>query len=219
MFDRNGPIAPLSTEADGVLAICRANAPRVNMRNVKSCLAYALLVGGGLMAWAPGGQAQVSTPKAEPKPGLAVCYMYKLIRSVDEIADWEKHIKCEPGAPLAALDFYGGDGKVLTSKSDDGVLARITGFIHLNKAGAYKFAFESNDGVRLKIDGKQIVEDPGVHDDRFSDVGTMEVTKPGWYPLSIDFFERRFTWTLRFLWKLPGVEGNFDPVPAEALAH
>ena len=117
------------------------------------------------------------------------------------------------------LDHQGGGGKVLTSKADDGVMARITGFIHLEKAGAYKFAFESNDGVRLKIDDKMIVEDPGVHDDQFSDLGTLEVAKPGWYPLSIDFFERRITWTLRFLWRPPGVEGDLTPVPAAALAH
>ncbi len=189
------------------------------MRNVKTFWACALLAGFGLLTWTPSGQAQVAAASAERKPGLAVCYMYKFIRHVDEIAETEKYTKCEPGAPLAMLDFNGGYSKVLTSKSDDGVLARITGFIHLAKAGAYKFAFESNDGVRLKIDGNMIVEDPGVHDDQFSELATMEVAKPGWYPLGIDFFERRVTWTLRFLWKQPGAEGELAPVPAEFLAH
>ena len=189
------------------------------MRNVKMFWAYALLIGFGLMAWATAGHAQVAAASAERKPGLAVCYMYKFIRHVGEITEWAKTLKCEPGAPLAVLDFDGGSSKVLTSNSDDGVMARITGFIRLDKAGAYKFAFESNDGVRLKIDDKLIVEDPGVHDDQFSDLGTMEVAKPGWYPLSIDFFERKSTWTLRFLWRLPGTDGDLTPVPAEVLAH
>ncbi len=189
------------------------------MRNVKTFWACALLAGSGLLASAPGVQAQTSTTDAERKPGLAVCYMYKFVRHVDEIATWAKQLTCEPGAPLPMLDFYGGSGIVLTSKADDGVLARITGFIHLEKDGAYKFAFESNDGVRLTIDGKKIVEDPGVHDDQFSDLGTMEVTKPGWYPIAVDFFERRITWTLRMLWRMPGVEGDLAPVPAAVLAH
>ncbi|MEO7939363.1 MAG: PA14 domain-containing protein [Burkholderiaceae bacterium] len=189
------------------------------MRTVKTFWSYALLLGGLLLAWIPIGHAQVPTAAAERKPALAVCYMYKFIRHVDEIAEWAKTLKCEPGAPLPVLDFYGGTSTVLTSKSDDGVLARITGFIHLDKAGAYKFAFESNDGVRLTIDGKKIVEDPGVHDDQFSDLGTMDVSKPGWYPLAIDFFERKSTWTLRFLWRQPGVQGDLSPVPATALAH
>ena len=190
------------------------------MRNVKMFWAYALLVGYR----APGLGNRRARPKCQQpapsaNPGLAVCYMYKFIRHVDEITEWAKTLKCEPGAPLAVLDFDGGTSKVLTSNSDDGVMARITGFIHLDKAGAYKFAFESNDGVRLTIDGKLIVEDPGVHDDQFSDLGTMEVAKPGWYPLSIDFFERKSTWTLRFLWRPPGIEGDLSPVPAEVLAH
>jgi len=210
---------PLLNKTDTMLLMDRINVTEGNMHNAKSFWAYALLIGGALLAWAPSGHTQVPTSDAERKPGLAVCYMYKLIRHVDEIAEWEKRIKCEPGTPLAMLDFDGGTGKVLTSTSDDGVMARITGFIHLDQAGAYKFAFESNDGVRLKIDGKMIVEDPGVHDDQFSELATLAVAKPGWYPLSIDFFERRITWTLRFLWQPPGVEGGPTPVPAVAFAH
>lgn len=189
------------------------------MRNAKAAWASAAVLGSVLLVSPPGAQAQAATASTDRKPGLAVCYMYQFIRHVDEVATWAKSIKCEPGAPLATLDFNGGSAKVLTSNSDDGVMARITGFIRLDKAGAYKFAFESNDGVRLKIDGKQIVEDPGVHDDQFSDLGTMDVAQPGWYPLSVDFFERRVTWTLRLLWRPPGVDGDLAPVPAEVLAH
>lgn len=189
------------------------------MRSVKAFWACALLAGTGILAWAPDSQAQVPAASAGQKPGLAVCYMYKMIRHVDEIAEWAKTLPCEPGAPLAYLDFDGGASTVLTSKQDDGVLARIAGLIHLEKVGAYRFAFESNDGVRLKIGGKQIVEDPGVHDDQFSDLGTMDVTQPGWYPLSIDFFERKSTWTLRFLWRPPGVADGVAPVPATVLTH
>ena len=207
------------TETWCVLTISATNTSGEHMRKVKAFWVHALLVGSGLLAWAPGGQAQVATVTAERKPGLAVCYMYKFIRNVDEIAEWAKSLPCTPGAPLAMLDFYGGAGIVLTSEKDDGVMARITGLIHLDKVGAYKFAFESNDGVRLNIDGKKIVEDPGVHDDQFSDLGTMEVAKPGWYPLSVDFFERKSTWTLRLLWRLPGADGELAPVPAAALAH
>jgi len=189
------------------------------MRNVTAVWAYVLLAGGGILAWAPGGQAQISTADAELKPGLAVCYMYEFVRHIDQFAEWEKHRKCEPGAPLAILDSRVGIKKVLTSTSDNGVMAKITGFIHLDKAGAYKFAFESNDGVRLKIDGELILEDPGVLSDQYSDVGTMEVANPGWYPLAIDYFERKGTSTLRFFWRPPGVEGDMLLVPAEALAH
>ena len=117
------------------------------------------------------------------------------------------------------MDSSVGDGKVLTSVANDGVMAKITGYIHLDKTGSYGFAFESNDGVRLKIDGKLIVEDPDVHGDRMSELGRMEVTKPGWYPLTIYYFERKGGSTLRFFWKPPGAEASLPLVPASALAH
>jgi len=189
------------------------------MRNVIAKWAFVLMAWGGLLAWTPGGQAQVLTNDAELKPGLAVCYMYALVRHVDEFAEWEQHSKCNPGPPLEKLDSRAGVGKVLTSNSDDGVLARITGFIHLDKAGSYAFSFESNDGVRLKIDGELVLEDPDVHGDQYSDIGRVEVTEPGWHPIAIDYFERKNTSTLRFFWGPPGTEGTFPLVPAEVLAH
>ena len=189
------------------------------MRNVIVVWAFVLLTGGGLLAWAPGGQAQISTANAELKPGLAVCYMYDFVQHIDEFAEWEKYRKCKPGEPLENLDSRVGQGTVLTSESDDGVMAKITGFIHLDKAGVYGFTFESNDGVRLEIDGQMIVQDPEVHGDRYSDIGHMKVVEPGWYPLTIQYFERKNTSTLRFFWRPPGAEGTFPLVPAEALAH
>jgi hypothetical protein len=189
------------------------------MRNAIAVWAFVLVAGSGLLLWAPGSRAQTSKDSAELKPGLAVCYIYEFVRHVDEFAAWEKHRKCEPGEPLGALNSRAGENNVLTSNSHDGVMAKITGFIHLDKTGTYGFSFESNDGVRLTIDGEMITEDPGVHSDQYSLIGHKEVTEPGWYPLSIDYFERKGTSTLRFFWGPPGTEGTLPLVPAEALAH
>lgn len=188
------------------------------MANIKAVSSIVFVVAAGLLAWATGGQAQVADP-ADLKPGLAVCYIQGMIRHVDEIAGWESQKDCTPGEPLPDLDYRVGKDKVLTSEWDDGVMAKITGFIHLEQAGFYSFAFESNDGVRLEIDGQMILEDPDVHADQFSDIGSMEVVEPGWYPLAIQYFERKNTSTLRFFWSPPDVEGTMPLVPAEALAH
>lgn len=179
-------------------------------------LVLGVAVGWGLVA---GARAQTADPAAALEPGLAVCYIYELVRHIDEMIEWEGHRPCKPGESLAMLDSRAGEGKVLTSASADGVMARITGLIHLEATGFYSFAFESNDGVRLEIDGERILEDPDVHGDRFSDIGAMEVTEPGWYPLTIRYFERKSTSTLRFFWQPPDAEGSLSLVPAEALAH
>ena len=153
------------------------------------------------------------------KPGLSVCYIFAFVRHINEMLDWEKHKKCEPGEPLLELNYSVGGDNVLTSNSDDAVLARIVGLIRFDKPGSYGFAFESNDGVRLEIAGQRVVEDPDVHADRFSDIGTVEIAEPGWYDLTIRYFERKNTSTLRFFWSPPGTEGSMPRVPAANLAH
>lgn len=189
------------------------------MRNATAISAFVLSAVGGLVAWAPGSQAEAVTSDADLKPGLEVCYIYEFVRHVDQFAEWEKHRKCEPGEPLEMLNWRVGEDNVLTSSSDNGVMAKIKGYIHLDQPGRYAFSFESNDGVRLEIDGEHILEDPDVHSDQYSPIGHFEAAEAGWYPLAIDYFERKGTSTLRFFWGPPGTEGTLPLVPAEALAH
>ena len=162
----------------------------------------------------------------EPQPaadqvqsGLSVTYYYSFFRHIDELVEWEGYKDGSPGAPVLEVNYRVGKGTVLTSDSADGVGARMEGYIHLERAGFYTFAFESNDGVRLEIAGQRVVEDPDVHKDRFSELGAIEVAEPGWYPITIRYFERKNTSTLTFHWLLPGEEGTMPIVPGSALVH
>ena len=80
-------------------------------------------------------------------------------------------------------------------------------------------ALESNDGVRLEIGGRQIFFDPSVHADRFLQPVSVDIETPGWYPLSILYFEKRNTATLQLFWTNPSEEGGLKLVPADAFAH
>ncbi|HZD24739.1 MAG TPA: PA14 domain-containing protein [Alphaproteobacteria bacterium] len=152
---------------------------------------------------------------AKLTPGLAVEYLYVLVRHVDEA---EAAGKGHPAAPLPMLNYHSGDGKVLGSDEKDGVAARIRGFIHFDQAGTYLLAMQSNDGVRLKISDTVVIEDPDVHPDRFSPNVPVKIAQPGWYPLYLMYFERRNTSTLELYWQPPGAS-EFSFVPAEAFAH
>ena len=156
---------------------------------------------------------------AEIAPGLAVTYYFSLFRRIREIAEWAKYKDGKPGEPLPMLDYRSGAGEVLTSGSSDGVGADIRGMMNFAEAGDYVLAMQSNDGVRLEIGGKLIINDPTVHADRFSELVTVQITEPGWYPLSLQYFERTATSTLELYWLKPGEEGRLTFVPAEALAH
>ncbi|MEO1191109.1 MAG: PA14 domain-containing protein [Pseudomonadota bacterium] len=179
----------------------------------------ALLAGGLLLGASASANQGVLTSDAGLKPGLAVCYINGMIRHIDEMAGWEDQVKCRPGPAIPQVDYKVGTNTVLTSRFSDGIMARITGYIHLDKTGDYAFSFASNDGFRMEIDGQEIVEDPDVHSDRFSDIGTFSVSEPGWYPITIRYFERKNTSTLRFFWQPPGTDGTMPIVPAAALKH
>jgi PA14 domain-containing protein len=147
-------------------------------------------------------------------PGLAVQYVYAIVNHVDEL----KGRKLEPGAPVTHLEWKMGSGAVLTSKSREGVGAFLSGFILFEKPGTYGFEVTSNDGVRLEIGGKLVHEDPGVHSDTTSERIDVKIDRAGWYPISLVYFQKRYTATLVVRWAGPG-ESKLGPVPGKALAH
>lgn len=151
----------------------------------------------------------------ELAPGLAVRYTYAIVNHLDEL----KGRPFEPGPPLPHLNYRMGSGTVLTSKASDGVGALITGFIRLERVGVYVFDVTSNDGVRVELGGQLLYEDPTVHADDTSDPIEVRVDRPGWYPLSVAYFEKRHTATLILRWRPPGEPGPLSPVPPAAFAH
>ena len=159
-------------------------------------------------------------PAAEQlQPGLAVTYYFNRFNETREIPDWAKYKPGVKGEPILLLDYFVGDGDVLTSGRADGVGADINGYINFPVAGTYTIAMQSNDGVDLKIGGKRVVYDPLVHSDRFSDLIPVEIAEPGWYPLHLLYFEKQITATLELYWLKPGGGGQLDFVPEEAFAH
>lgn len=192
------------------------------MRNLFGWLGAALLVSNLGLAEARSATVKPAEPQPATEalqPGLAVVYYSNFFRHIRELVEWEEYKDGQPGEPILQVKSRAGLGKVLTSSADDGVGAKMTGYILLDTPGRYSFAFESNDGVRLEIDGQMVVEDPDVHADRFSDLGSVQVETPGWYPITIRYFERKNTSTLMFHWLPPGTEGTMPLVPGEVLAH
>jgi hypothetical protein len=187
----------------------------------------AVLLTAGSLAAMPAVAGEVSglaaanpQPAADAlRPGLAVTYYYNEFNDTREITDWAKYKPGHPGEPIPMLDYWVGDGDVLTSGRADEVGAHIVGLIHLAKAGDYTFAMNSNDGVDLKIGGKEIIADTGVHPDRYSELVTVKVAQPGWYSLDLLYFEKRNTATLELFWLQPGESGQLNHAPADAFAH
>lgn len=180
------------------------------------------LIALALAAAAPAALAASIGSPVSPAPtgddtaaGLAVQYNRIKVRHVDEV---EREKPGGYGEPLPALDYNSGDGEVLTSGHDDEVGARISGFLHFPQAGTYVMTIQSNDGVRLKLGGQVVIEDPDVHSDQYSPYVNIEIAEAGWYPLYLVYFERKGTSTLELYWQAPGTS-NFALVPAEMFRH
>lgn len=148
-------------------------------------------------------------------PGLAVNYVAVRAQHVDDV---ESEGPGEPGEALPQLNYQSGPGNVLTSDRSDGVGALIQGLINFPDAGRWLMVTQSNDGVRVRVAGTVVIEDPDVHSDQYSANAEINVAEPGWYEIAVTYFERKSTSTLKLLWQPPG-KSEFEVVPADAFAH
>jgi hypothetical protein len=148
-------------------------------------------------------------------PGLAVNYVFSQVRHVNAV---EAEGPGEPGTPLPQLNYQSGSGNVLTSDRFDGVGALIRGFINFPTAGRWLMTTQSNDGVRVRLAGTVVIEDPDVHSDQFAPNAEINIAQPGWYEIAVTYFERKSTSTLQLYWQPPD-KSEFEIVPATAFSH
>ncbi|MCY3004556.1 MAG: DUF1553 domain-containing protein [Planctomycetota bacterium] len=71
------------------------------------------------------------------------------------------------------------------------------------KDGEYTFILDSDDGSRLSLDGKQIIEYDGIHGVGSPKRASVQL-KQGRVPLRLDYFQRQFGKGLNLSWSGPG---------------
>jgi hypothetical protein len=132
--------------------------------------------------------------------------------------------------PGARYDYYEGEWKMLpdfatltpkTSGIADGFTFtgqerkdkfafRFSAYVDIKKAGEYSFQTTSDDGSKLVVDGKEIVNNDGLHP-MISKSGTV-VLEPGMAKIEVGYFEASWGEGLKVSYKVPG--GSFEPIPA-----
>ena len=90
-----------------------------------------------------------------------------------------------------------------------------TGAVQADKAGKYKFAVESDDGSRLFVDGKPVVQNGGSHP--MSKAGGEIELQPGPHQIVVEYFQGNGQMGCKFYWTPPGK--NEEIVPEGALSH
>jgi hypothetical protein len=158
--------------------------------------------------------------KSALQPGLSVAYFYDYFaRHLDpltkgNLADREGR----RGKTIPYLNHQFGRGEVFDSGTNRGVAMRMNGFIHFPQSGEYIFRALSNDGVRIYVSAHMIIDDPSQHSDRYSIQAVVEINEPGWYPMRVEYFQRKGTATIKLFWQRPFAD-DFEVVPAEFYAH
>jgi len=155
------------------------------------------------------------------KPGLATLYFqgrYDHINDMPSLNKPAEMAKGRPGKPVAPIDEMSGSGAMWESQDIQFFGVVFTGFMHFEKAGTYHITTNSNDGIRVFVGGKMVLDDPYVHADAMANPVALDIAVPGYYPITMQYFQKRNTATLQFFWQPPGTD-NMSIVPASVLVH
>ncbi|GIR86153.1 MAG: hypothetical protein CM15mP85_27770 [Rhodobacterales bacterium] len=80
----------------------------------------------------------------------------------------------------------------------------IQGYIYIPSNGSYQFRTLSDDGVRLKIDGKTVINNWTLHAPRYDYVAVT--LQSGWKPIQLQMYEWGGGTALQLAWRPPGQE-------------
>jgi hypothetical protein len=94
----------------------------------------------------------------------------------------------------------------------DNISIRWTGFVRIETAGKYTFFSASDDGQRLWVDGRQLVNDWNMHG-VVEQSGEIELA-PGHYPFKVEFMQGGGGASIVVSWQGPGIPKQVIPESA-----
>ena len=113
------------------------------------------------------------------------------------------------------VDFESVDGEFYGIKLKDNFIAHWSGILRVEKAGAYTLGASSDDGSRITIDGKVVVDNGGIHG-MGEKTGNIELAA-GDHPIRIEFYQVAGGAGCKISWQSAAVEKQ--AIPASALFH
>ncbi|MCH8806133.1 MAG: DUF1080 domain-containing protein [Planctomycetes bacterium] len=99
----------------------------------------------------------------------------------------------------------------------DRFLTEVTGFLRIEEPGTYGFRLMSDDGAKLWIDGRLVIDHDGLHGPTPKD-GEIELD-PGLHALRVFHFESSGGEELLLGWRPATNTGDYTPIPAAVLSH
>ena len=110
----------------------------------------------------------------------------------------------------STVNFGWGNSAPMSGIGADTYSTRWTGEVEAPASGAYTFYTQSDDGVRLWVNGQQIVNNWTTHATKEnSGVVSLELGKK--YAIKLEYFEKYSGATMKLLWSGPGVAKQVVP--------
>lgn len=171
-------------------------------------------------------------PESSIRPGVKVWYFEEFfLKHVDEMPKGDPPFSWGfAGEPILILDKkYKLGEKFYGSGYHRGISCIINGMLKFPEPGKYVLVANSNDGIRVWVGEKLVLNDPYWHGsgdeltpEAHITISPLEanvaISTPGWYRFKIKFFQRKGTATLQMFWKKPGDE-EFSFIPEWAYGH
>ena len=115
-----------------------------------------------------------------------------------------------------AVNFNWGSGSPGTGVSADNFSARWSGTIAPTASGNYRFQTYSDDGVRLWVNGVQVINNWTDHSPTTNNSGNVNLVAGQRYAVRLEFYERGGGAVMQLRWRLPGTT-TYVAIPATAL--
>ncbi|WP_299846465.1 PA14 domain-containing protein [uncultured Roseovarius sp.] len=129
--------------------------------------------------------------------------MNQTIRAIDDV-DWNGTVTHQE--LVDDINYTNSSKSFWDGGSRDTFGVQITGNIEVEEGGVFNFHIGGDDGVVLFIDGKEVVDNDGLHGFRTRS-GEVEL-EPGAHVIEVRYFENYGHAGLKVEWEGPGIDGR-----------
>ena len=124
------------------------------------------------------------------------------------------------GSPLLtrveAINFDWGNNAPAAGVPKDKFSVRWTGRVQVSTSGLYRFQTVSDDGIRLSVNGVQVINDWTSHSAKTDTSVDVNLTAGQFYTVTLEYFDNSGKAVARLRWRLPGTT-TYVAVPADKL--
>ena len=115
-----------------------------------------------------------------------------------------------------AVNFNWGSASPGASVNTDNFSARWTGTIAPAASGSYRFQTNSDDGVRVWVNGVRVINNWTDHAPTTNSSGNVSLTAGQRYTIVVEYYEKSGGAVMQLRWRLPGAT-SYVPIPVRSL--